>query len=500
MREDGGSTEPAPTARVTSGIPGLDPILDGGLMDGAVCLVAGPAGSGKTTLANQVAFHHVRAGGRAIFATVLAETHERMISRLRGFDFFDADLVGDRLTYYSLLEELEEGGLDGLLGTIRHLVRDQRGTLLVVDGGSFLEELAPSPAAYRRFLQRLQSATALLGCMTLLLSDDGPTTLGAVGMHTDGIIQLGLEPAGERDRRTIRVVKLRGAMHVTGRHDFTIDRRGLTVHPRLESVVGRDNVDGHTGARLALGIPVLDRMLGGGVLRATSTMVLGTPGVGKTLCGLHFLAAGAANDERVLLAGFHEKEKVFAQTAANIGLDIAAPIEEGNFRVLWRAALELSPDEWAWDLLAEVERHRPARLFIDGLSDVQRLILTPERIPMFVVALTNELRDRGITTLMTVEMDDYVAADLVVPVPSASATMDNGILLRHVEIDSRVHRLVSVLKARQSAADPEIREFVIGPRGIDVRGVFGNVGALLTGAAETETFAPRVAGMGPNET
>lgn len=486
MHDNGEAAGAALSERLTTGIPGFDAILDGGLLTGAVCLIAGPAGSGKTTVANQVAFHHVRGGGRAVFATVLAETHERMIARLRSFAFYDSAAVGDGLTYYSLLENLEEGGLDGLLGAVRRLVREQRATLLVIDGASFIEELSPSAADYRRFLQRLQSATALLGCTTLLLSDHGPATLGPVGMHTDGIVQLGLEPVGERDRRIVRVVKLRGAEHVTGRHDFSIDGRGITVHPRLESRMGRDTGDFHGDARVGTGLPVLDGMLGGGLLRGTSTMVLGTAGVGKTLCGLHFLANGVAGGKRVLVATFHEKRSLLAQTAADIGLDLAGPMDDGRLRVLWHAPLELSPDAWAWELLSEVERHRPTLVFIDGLSDVERLILTPERISMFIVALTNELRNRGITTLMTVEMEDYVATNLVVPVPSASATMDNGILLRHVEVGSRVHRLISVLKARQSAADAEIREFVIGRQGIEIRGIFAGSNALLTGSAGSD--------------
>lgn len=488
---EGGGTPSAllELGKVETGVPGLDAVLAGGFIAGSVCLVAGPAGSGKTTLGNQVAFHHARGGGKTVFVTVLAETHERMLNRLRGFRFFRPDLIGTYLFYVSLLEDLEQGGLDGLLAAIRHVVRDQSATLLVIDGGTLIEDLAPSSVEFRRFLQRLQAVSALIGCTTLLLSGHGPATIGPVGMHSDGIVLLDLEPAGERDRRTLRVVKLRGAEHVTGRHDLSIGESGMVVHPRLEALAGSERPAAQRFERLGTGITTLDEMLGGGLLPATSTMVLGTPGVGKTLCGLHFIHEGLRHGERALVVTFHEKAGLLYQTAANIGLDLAGPAGEGRFRVLWRAPLELSPDAWAWELLAEVEHHQPQRLFLDGLSDIQRLILTPERVSMFIAALTNELRDRGVTTLMTVEIDGFAGADLMVPVPAASATMDNGILLRHVEIASRVHRLISVLKARQSAVNPEIREFIVGSQGIEVGGIFGGAGALLTGTAAMEPNA-----------
>jgi circadian clock protein KaiC len=256
----------------------------------------------------------------------------------------------------------------------------------------------------------------------------------------------------------------------------------MAVYPRLEAVAGTDRSDATGSDRLSTGVAGLDRMLGGGILPATSTMLLGSPGSGKTVLGLHFLAEGATRGERGLIATFHEKAGMLADVAAGMGRDLHGPIERGLVRVLWRPPLELSPDAWAWEVLAEVDTHRPVRLLIDGLSDIERLILRHERMNTFVPAFANELRRRGVTTLMTVELAAFVGTDLVAPVPAASATMDNGILLRHVELRSRLRRLVTVLKNRQSDVDPSIREFVMGSGGIAVGGVFDGAAALLTGA------------------
>ncbi len=157
-------------------------------------------------------------------------------------------------------------------------------------------------------------------------------------------------------------------------------------------------------------------------------------------------------------------------------------VESGLVRVLWRAPLELSPDAWAWQLLEAVEEHRPRRLVIDAFTDLVRLFADPHRQTAFAQALANDLRHRGVTTLFSLEIDTFVGPQLAAPVPTISAATDTGILLRSVELGSSLRRLVSVLKHRQNAADPTIREFVIGPQGIAVGEPFDAAG-LLTGTA-----------------
>jgi circadian clock protein KaiC len=320
-----------------------------------------------------------------------------------------------------------------------------------------------------------------------------PAIVSSAGQHVDGVIVLELESVGARDLRTIRVVKLRGAQHRLGRHSVEITDAGMEVFPRLESLVGGQLLVPPVTERASLGISGLDAMLGGGVLRSSSTMMLGTPGSGKTLCGIHFIAEGAARGEHGMIATFHEPAALLSRTAAKLGRDLIGPIDSGLVRVLWRPPLELLADAWAWQLLDDIDRHRPERLFIDGLSDIQRMVPNPDRMSVFVPALTNELRSRGVTTLMTVEIDAYVGSELVAPVPAASATMDTGILLRHVEVGSRIHRLVSVLKARESQTDSAIREFVVGSSGIEVGEIFTGAAGLLTGAPTLTNRVPPVA-------
>jgi len=478
--------------RLGTGVPGLDEILGGGLPAGRTCLVAGLPGTGKTTLGNQLAFHHAAMGGRAIVATLLTETHDLLLSNLASFAFFDASLVGERVTYLNLFDSLEHEGLDGVISAIRRAAREDRAELLVVDGATVVEEVAPSPLALRRFVQDLQAQAAVLGATTVLLTSQERNKLDVLGAHVDGVIVLGNERNDSRHVRSLEVLKLRGGAHVSGAHTFTITQTGVTVHPRLESVRGRRRPpeSPSTASLMGIGVAGLDGMLGGGLLPRSSTLVMGPPGSGKTLLGLSFVLEGAKRGERGLLAGFHETLPDLVSTAADAGLNLGRAIEEGLVQILWDPPLELSADAWAWRLLAAVREHRPQRVFIDAISDVQRLITSPQRLPTYVAALTNELRALGATILIATELDAYVDRQLAVPLPAASATMDNGILLRQVELESSLHRVVLVLKARRMATDPAIRELYISERGIEVGDPLHAVAGLMTGIAVPTDQAP----------
>jgi circadian clock protein KaiC len=475
---------PAVLPQLPTGITGLDQILRGGLPVGGAYLVAGTPGTGKTTLGNQLAFAHAAHGSIAIFATLLAETHDRMLAHLAGFGFLDLTQIGSRVHYLGLVSSLEDGGLDGVLTAVRELVRSLGATLLVVDGTRLLEDVAPSALDFLRFTAHLQAQSAMLGCTTVLLTNRAPEETDAIGTHLDGVIHLLQEPIASRERRVLRVAKLRGVAHLTGRHEFAITEAGIVVSPRLEALPAISAPPAAAAPRrLGTGVPGLDAMLGGGLLTGSSTLLDGNPGAGKTLTGAHFIVAGAQRGEPGMIAGFHETPQRLVATAAGIGLDLGRYVDEGLVRILWQLPTELSPDAWAQRLLTAVAEQRPARLFVDALTDVHQHIVPSDRLADYMTALASALRTAQVTSLFAAELDSLVGPELRLPLPTVSAVLDNGILLRRFELGSQLHRLVSVIKMRQSASDPALREFSITDQGITIGERFSRATALLTGSA-----------------
>ena len=201
-------------------------------------------------------------------------------------------LARGRVRYLSFLRPLEEAGVEGLLEGLRRAVREQGATLLVVDGSAAAAALAPSGFAFGRFVHGLQARAALMGCTTVLLSGEGAAAADGAGAHADGVLELARERSGGRAARWLEVAKLRGSDHLGGRHAFAIGPAGVEVFPRLEAALGGAvprPLD--PGNRVPFGAAGLDAMLHGGLPARSVALVMGTPGAGKTVLGLHFAAS-----------------------------------------------------------------------------------------------------------------------------------------------------------------------------------------------------------------
>jgi circadian clock protein KaiC len=470
-------------------VDGLDRLLDGGLLAGDAYLVSGGPGTGKTTLGNQLAFQHAAAGHSAVIFMLQTEPHEWMLAHLGGFRFVRPELINKQIHYISLLRQIENDGLPGVLQSIQQAVREHQASLIILDGAAILEAIHQSngnvASSQGRFVRDLQARAAMLNCTTVLLANR--LAQATLAPHVDGVIELDHEAVDSRDTRWIRIAKQRGARHLSGRHEFVINDRGVVVYPRLEAVAGSDMPLWKSGAkRMSTGIDGLDSMLDGGLIEGTTTAIFGTPGIGKTLLNLQFLGAGAVHGETALHVTFHENEDALLAMSRRLGLSYGDCLSNGCVTVNWQPALERSPDGWAWSVLEAVDEIRPSRLTIDAFTDVARMCAVPQRQTSFGVAFSNELRNRGVTTLVNLELDSFVSQTVDFPVPRISPMIDSAILMRSVEHESSLHRMVSVMKHRQSWFDTSIREFSIGVGGISI-GDRIDASKLLTGSVEPES-------------
>jgi circadian clock protein KaiC len=491
-----GSLQSLPFPRVPTNLPGLDVILEGGLPRGGIYLVEGLPGAGKTILGNQICFKHVAAGGRALFLTLLTEPHARMLGFMRPLTFYDDAAVGGDLHYLSGLQVLENDGLTGLLALIRTTLRERRVTMLVMDGLNTIGDAGATGLSLGRFLAELQVTLEAFGGTAVLLSR--PDEAADTPLHTmvDGVITLGTVRVDGRGDRVLRVRKLRGSPFLEGLHSYRIGEAGLVVYPRTEEIYapGAPGDPVAQATLLPFGIARLDEMLAGGALLGSNTLLFGAPGTGKTLLALQFLHTGAELGEPGVFCSFQEAPGRLIAAAEHIGLPLRAAVDAGRVELLWEPLREQPVDAIAERLLAAVARTGARRVVIDGIDLLFQLV-APERFPLFLGALLGELRRRGVTTVASLELPQFFGPEVRMPVDGLAALFDAIIFLRTVELHSQLYRLVTILKARERAADRAIREFRIGDTGIDVAETFASAEAILTGVARP--LAPMTAEIPP---
>ncbi len=480
--------------RVPTGIPGVDEILRGGLLRGGIYIVRGAPGAGKTIFANQICFHHAAQGHRELYVTLLAETHARMMLHLGALRFYDPTRVPNTISYIGAFSILEEEGLKGLLDLLRREVRARQATLLVIDGLVSAQEQAGSGPAFKKFIHLLQTQSGFADCTTLLLTSEAEADVSPEQTVVDGLIDLNQRLYGSRSERDLLVRKFRGSDFVRGRHAFTISTDGIRAYPRIEALLAQPSVPSGRSPgeleRVRTGIPELDKMLGGGFPASSTTMILGPTGSGKTTLGTHFLAE-SSKAEPGLFFGFYETPDRLYARAKNRKSKLALLIDSGDVEILWHPPTEHLLDALGAELLDAVVRRQVKRVFIDGMGGFQQAATEPARMEQFVAALANELRRCGATTLYTVESPEIIDAAIRPPISDVSSKAENLIVTRYVEFRSELHRIISILKLRDSGFDSTLRKFVIQQEGIVVEDSMTGAEGILSG------FAREVSGSAP---
>ena len=481
--------------RIRTGVQRLDYILKGGFLRNGVYSIFGPPGSGKTILANQCCFNHVELdGGRCVFLTLLVESHTKMLHHLRSLEFFDPSVVGEALYYISGYQVLKESGLKGLLHLIRETVVARKPTLFVIDGLENTEQYAATDQEYKEFLHELQAFTALAGCTTLLCAvSQADDQVRAHHTIVDGVVELSDKLIGPRAVRELTVHKFRGSDYLRGRHEVEITSKGVQIHPRTEIQFDKPtSAAREERIRMPFGVKELDAMLDGGLPSGSTAALLGAPGTGKTLLGLHFLLNAAKRGEKGIYFGFYEPPPRLCEKAAQVGLDLEPYIEKGLIDLIWQPPLEHYMDSLAERLLEKLRDDGSTsrmRLFIDGIEGFRAASIYHDRMPRFLSALTNQLRMLDVTTLITEELPLF-QSDVTMPNPQLGNVVESILLLRYVELNSQLYRLMSVMKMRESAYDTSIREFRISDKGIEIAASFTSAEAILSGQPRLRDEVP----------
>lgn len=477
--------------RVPTGLTGLDQILGGGLLSGGVYIIEGVPGTGKTILANQIAFNHVCAGGRVAFVTVLAESHTRMLQHLQPMAFYHEDAIPERLYYVSGFRILENEGLKGIVDLLRREIKGHRATLVVLDGFGTTEESASSPREFKKFVHEIQSYAAALECTILLLTNGSEREVSPEYTMVDGMIQLEDTLFDLRTERTLQVAKFRGSDFLAGRHPFRITSRGLEIFPRVEAAFAVPTVrNEYSPRRLASGIASLDAILDGGLLAETSIGVYGPTGIGKTTLGLQFLAPSSPAEPGTFFGFFESPERLRAR-AQTLGIDLRGLERQGAVELIWYPQGEHILDELGHRMVEAVRQRGVKRLFIDGYTALVESATNAERMTRFISTLGNELRALKATVLISMESRNVLGTAGELPSKGMSSLLEGLILMRYTELDGRVRRVISVTKLRDSGFDSNLRQFEITRHGIEIGEPIHGVEAAMSGfAREPQVVRP----------
>ncbi|MEA2686673.1 MAG: circadian clock protein KaiC [Actinomycetota bacterium] len=445
------------TSRLKSGHPQLDLVLGGGLASGALTLITGAPGTGKTLLAQQFVFSNASPTAPALYVSTVSEPRDKILRYGRSLSFFDESLVGTAVFYEDLGGLLDERGLPAFVDRLQALIGEHSPAMIVVDSFKALHAFAREASDFRWFLHDFAARLSAAGASSFWVGEYGLDDIAKEPEFAvaDAIIQLSSTMVKERENRVLQVLKLRGSGFLSGQHAYRLSERGVDVFPRLADIgdpAGYELSD----ERVSSGIPVLDTMLGDGYWPGACTLVAGPSGSGKTVMALSFIFGGAANGERGLIANLQENPSQLQRTARGFGWSL----EDPNVSVLYRSTVDLYIDEWVYNVLDAVESQNVSRLVIDSLGDLSFASPDQIRFREYIYSLAQRCSRRGISVLMTMEVPDLFHLSRLSE-SGISNMSDNVVLLQFLRSRSRVKRALTVLKTRASLHEPEIREYVI---------------------------------------
>jgi circadian clock protein KaiC len=477
-------------SKAKTGVNGLDDVLAGGLVRGRVYLVEGSPGAGKTTIATQFLLSGAAEGETGLYIT-LSETEDelRASAASHGWSLETPLELFELVPPESLLDDEQQQSLlyssDLELGEttkrIFEVIERVNPTRVVLDSLSEIRLLAQSSLRYRRQILALKHYFSRRD-LTVVMLDDLTNDVLDKTVHSvaHGVIRLEeLAPDFGGERRRLRIIKYRGQRYRGGYHDFLIATGGVQVFPRLISSEHKISFD---RSALASGSPELDALLGGGVERGSSTLVLGPAGTGKSLLTLTFAASAIARGEKAAMFVFDEEKGLLIERAKGLGIDLEGMVGRGDLILSQIDAAEMAPGEFAQMVRACVETHGTRTVIIDSLNGYQAAMPEERQLILHMHELLQFLNRRGATTFLTVAQHGLVG-DMKAPV-DITYLADTVILLRYFEAAGRVRRAISVINKRTSAHEDTIREYRIHAGGITLGEPLTGFQGVLRGVPE----------------
>jgi circadian clock protein KaiC len=473
-----------------TGITGFDTFSRGGIPKGRTTLVSGTTGSGKTIFGCAFVYNGIAEFNESGVFVTFEETPEEIMRNMEGFGWNLAEQIkNNKLAFVDIskkenIENVEAGAynMDALIARIKYAIKKINAKRVTIDSISTIFEKFQSKSAVREGLHQLAADLKKMGITTVLTSErqeerSGAPSVGPVDFVSDNVIILhSFIDAGLRNR-TAEILKFRGTDYDSTETQLVIDEDGIRVFPNPEIELTR----GSSNEKIGTGIEGLDKLTYGGVYKKSTTLVTGASGVGKTITAMSFALQGAKSGEKVIYVALEESKDQLIRNADSFGWNIKKYIDNGTFNILSNIP-EGKPIEEHYKTIEDaVKKIKPKRFVIDSLSGLERNY-SKEKFRGFTIALNNFLKNEGITSLMTNTTSSLLEVSTITETHLSTAT-DNIFILKYVELDGKMKRVLSVLKARGSDHDKDLREFIITKTGIIIGEAFENIRGLLSASA-----------------
>lgn len=452
--------------KISTGSAGLDEVLLGGIPANTISVIMGAPGTGKTILAEQLAFANATPDTPVLYLTTLSEPLEKILVHGQSHSFYDVAMIGVSVFYEDLGILLRDAGVEKLPEVVLELILARRPRFVFIDSFKALNELILTPQERRTISYDLANVLSSYQCTSFLVgeySQEMMTTLPVFAI-ADVILQLIKVSTNVREERFIRVEKLRGSGSVPGLHAFSISKNGIEVYPRLLTPPVTPEYSAKV-ERVNTAVPGLDDLIEQGFWRGSTTLIAGPTGSGKTMIGLHFICEGILKGEQGLYVGFQENPNQLARIIASFGWQLDELVNKG-FELMYRSPVEMQLDSVTTELFQRVRDGKIKRVVIDALGDLERCSIDRKRFSDFIYALTQWFAARNVTCMMNYEMTNLFEVHGISD-QEVSNMSDNIILLRFRE-GAKMERTLTIIKTRGSAHNNNEHTCEITNKGIVV--------------------------------
>lgn len=474
--------------KIRTMIEGFDDISHGGFPVGRTSLVSGTSGTGKTLFAVQFLYNGIHFFDEAGVFVTFEETTADIIKNAVSFGWDLQKLIDEGKLFILDASPDPEGqevvgnfDFSALIERIQYAIRKYKAKRVSIDSVTALFQQYDSASVVRREILRLVSRLKQLGVTTVITTERTEeyglvARFGVEEFVSDNVVIVRNVLEGERRRRTIEILKLRGTTHMKGEYPFTITADGMSIFPLGAMRLTQRS----SNTRVSSGVKTLDEMCGGGFFKDSIILATGATGTGKTLLVSMFTQEACVRGERAILFAYEESRAQLSRNAYSWGIDFEDLEQRGLLKIICAYPESAGLEDHLQIIKSEIAEFKPSRIAIDSLSALARGV-SNNAFRQFVIGVTGFAKQEEITGFFTNTTDQFMGSHSITDSHISTIT-DTILMLQYVEIRGEMSRAINVFKMRGSWHDKGIREYTISSQGAEIKDSFRNFERIISGS------------------